>query len=89
MKKLVPILLLSLSLCNTPMYAQSVPLDLKKGERVIIYDQNHRRVGVVVNRGYGRTQIRNNANQITGYVEGNRIYDSGHRRTGTWGTQRK
>ncbi len=86
MKKVFALLLL-LGLCAPPAMAGGSypPTDLKKGERVIVYDSQHRRVGTVENRGYGRTQMRNNQNQITGYVEGNRIYSSSHRRTGTVG----
>ncbi len=82
MKSVIIALLFVVGSCGSPSMAGST-LDLKKGERVIIYDNNHKRVGVIENRGYGRTQIRNNQNQITGYVEGNKTYDKNHRRTGT------
>ena len=70
---------------------EKCPLGLCKGSRVIIYDQNHKRVGTIENRGYGtkRIQLRDNRNRITGYIDGSgRTYDSNHRRTGSVGTSK-
>ena len=69
--------------------AEDCQLGLCKGDRVILYDQNHKRVGTIENRGYGtkRLQLRDNRNRITGYIDGSgRTYDSNHRRTGSVGT---
>ncbi len=69
--------------------AEDYSFGLCKGDRVVIYDSNHRRVGTIENRGYGtkRLQMRDNKNRITGYIDGSgRTYDSNHRRTGSVGT---
>ena len=63
---------------------EKCPLGLCKGERVIIYDNNHRRIGTIENRGYGVLQIRNNDNLRTGTIDSQgRTYDSHRTRTGT------
>ena len=69
--------------------AEDCSLGICKGDRVVIYDSNHRRTGTIENRGYGtkRLQLRDNRNRITGYIDGSgRTYDSNHRRTGSVGT---
>ena len=71
-----------------PAFAKCT-LGVCKGERVIIYDSNHRRTGTIENRGYGtkRLQLRDNRNRIVGYIDGSgRTYDNNHRRTGSVGT---
>lgn len=71
--------------------AEKCTLGVCKGERVIIYDSNHRRAGTIENRGYGtkRLQLRDNRNRIVGYIDGSgRTYDSNHRRTGSVGTSK-
>ncbi len=81
MKKfLLFMLLLLLSTCQ-PVAAGT--LGLKEGEKVIVYDERHRRIGTIENRGYGVLQLRNNQNRRVGTIEGTRTYDSKHRRTGT------
>ena len=37
--------------------AEDCQLEICKGEKVIVYDSNHKRIGTIENRGYGRTQI--------------------------------
>ena len=71
--------------------AEDCQLGICKGDRVILYDQNHKRVGTIENRGYGtkRIQLRDNRNRIVGYIDGSgRTYDSNHRRTGSVGTSK-
>ena len=84
MKKFLLPLLLLLATCQ-PVSAGNNALDLKKGEKVIVYDEKHRRIGTIENRGYGVLQFRNNQNQRVGTIEGNRTYDRNHRRTGKIG----
>ena len=86
---ILAVLTATLAVLTFPVGAgEKCPLGLCKGERVIIYDQNHRRVGTIENRGYGtkRIQLRDNRNRITGYIDGSgRTYDSRHKRTGRIG----
>ena len=79
MKRLIPLIMLAMSTCGTPLAAHEEP------KKIIIYNEQHRRVGTIEPQANGRTQIRNNQNQITGYLEGNRAYDRNQRRTGTVG----
>ena len=59
-------------------------LGLCEGERLIVYDENHKRIGTIENRGYGVLQIRNNDNLRTGTIDSQgRTYDSHRTRTGT------
>ena len=37
-------------------------LGLREGEKIIIYDRDHRRIGTIENRGYGVLQFRDNQN---------------------------
>ncbi len=79
---------LAVPLATSPAFAKC-PLDICKGEKAIVYDENHRRVGTIEYRGYGtkRLQMRDNKNRITGYIDGSgRTYDSNHRRAGSVGT---
>lgn len=74
-------MMVAVSTCSTPAAAHEEP---KKGERVIVYDKDHRRVGTIESNPNGKAfQTRNNQNQITGYIDGGKTYDSSHRRTGT------
>ena len=63
---------------------EKCPLGLCKGERVIIYDQDHRRTHTIENRGYGVLQIRDNENLRIGTIDSQgRTYDASRVRTGT------
>ena len=87
---ILAVLTATLAVVTFPVGAgEKCTLGLCKGQKVIIYDQNHKRVGTIENRGYGtkRIQLRDNRNRITGYIDGSgRTYDSNHRRTGSVGT---
>ena len=81
---------LAVFLTTSPAFAKC-SFNICKGEKAIVYDENHRRVGTIENRGYGtkRLQMRDNKNRITGYIDGSgRTYDSNHRRTGSVGTSK-
>ena len=72
MRKLIPLLLLLVSTCGTPLAAkEECPLNICKGERVIVYDEKHRRIGTIENRGYGVLQLRNEQNRRVGTIERN------------------
>ena len=59
-------------------------LGLREGEKIIIYDRDHRRIGTIENRGYGVLQFRDNQNRRTGHIDGRgRTYDASRTRTGT------
>ena len=79
------ILTATLAVLTFPVGAgEKCPLGLCKGERVIIYDQDHRRTHTIENRGYGVLQIRNNENLRIGTIDSQgRTYDSHRTRTGT------
>ena len=79
------ILTATLAVLTFPVGAgEKCPLGLCKGERVIIYDQNHRRTHTIENRGYGVLQIRDNDNRRVGTIDSQgRTYDSHRNRTGT------
>ena len=82
---------LGMDLGSFPVDAgEKCPLGVCKGERVIIYDKDHRRIGTVENRGYGKVQLRDNQNRITGYIGSDgKTFDANHRRTGTIGKPEK
>ena len=83
MKKFLLPLLLLLTVCQ-PIVAKGHGLGLKKGERVIVYDSQHRRVGTLGNYGYGVLQFRDNNNRRTGHIDSaGRTYNSNRQRTGT------
>jgi len=76
---------LAVVLISLPAQAgEGCVLGLCKGEKVIVYDENRRRVGTIENRGFGVLQFRDNQNRRTGHIDGaGRTYDASRTRTGT------
>ena len=85
MKRLIPLLLLLVSTCGTPLAAkEGCPLNICKGEKVIVYNERGRRVGSLENRGYGVLQLRNEQNRRVGTIERNgTVRDENNKRRGS------
>lgn len=66
--------------------AERCPLGVCQGERVIVKDNQGRRIGTWENRGHGIVQFRDNQNRRQGHVDSTgRTYDANRNRTGTVG----
>ena len=84
MRTFLVVTTLAVALASAVEAGEKCPLGICKGERVIIFDQNHRRTPTRENRGYGVIQIRDNENLRIGTIEANgTIKDTANQRQGS------
>ncbi len=85
MRTFLVVTTLAVALASAVEAGEKCPLGLCKGERVILYNEDHRRVGTLENRGYGVLQLRDNDNRRIGTIEGNGVItDNQNRRQGSF-----